>query len=203
MHGSRITNRQCRLLLIYPDSLEVVISQIKGVFLALLIIGLTALPTQAAKYNIDKKALKKVKKASIISSITLANIADNNEPGNIEFLTQAAEHAVTTYSSCLATMGKWELIDAPDMAGLEGKLADIGSTPQAHQVLTELADKNKLPGDVSEGMMAKLIMASFTSGLKADLDDPAAKTIASYKKLIDSTAEKMLKKLGKKTSLAG
>ena len=100
----------------------------------------------------------------------LAHVEQHNQTpvlDNIEFLTQAVEHAVTTYRSRLATTGKWELVEAPDPKGLEETMKTIGSTPEAKEVLTEMADKNQLPGDVSEAMMARLIMASFRAGKQA------------------------------------
>jgi len=149
----------------------------KKILIVLATITLFAGPTQAAKYDINKKALKKIGKVALVS-ITLDNIDENNDQGNIEFLTQAVEHAVTTYRNRLANTGKWELVDAPELSSLKGKLSDIASTPQAHEVLTELADRNQLPGDVSQAMMGKLLMTAFRSGQQADMNSIKEEMIA-------------------------
>ena len=58
----------------------------------------------------------------------------------------------------------------------------IASTPEAKEVLTEMADRNQLPGDVSEAMMARLIMASFRAGKQADLESIKEEMISASAK---------------------
>ncbi|OIN99615.1 MAG: hypothetical protein AUJ51_12335 [Elusimicrobia bacterium CG1_02_56_21] len=136
------------------------------------------LASQAAQAGIkvEKKALKAVAKAALIS-VTIDNIGSDSA-SDAAFMSAAGDYALANYGPGLKALGKWEMPDAPGIAELEASLSNLEASPVTVKVLDALAMQNKLPGTVDPKEMMALAMASM-GGNKEKLAALKGKLIAS------------------------
>lgn len=114
----------------------------------------------SAKVFVNKKELKDIKKVAIVT-VAIDNVARiNPTEQNEQFLRDVVAYGLEVYTEGVKSLGRWELVPAPDTSGLEALAKDLSSSPITDKVMNELADKNALPGKVAGQTMMALAWAT-------------------------------------------
>jgi len=139
----------------------------------------------------NPSALKSMSRVALIS-VGLDKVGSG--PANDLIQQQAVDYAGMTYRREVGTLPLWQVVPAGDIAAIDGHFDNLAGSPVVTQVLSELADRNQLPGDVSNAMLAKAALLAFRNG-PGDMDklkqEMLAATTEQMQKEVDAARGNM------------
>jgi len=137
-------------------------------------------------------ALKAMHKVALVS-VSLDKVTTG--PGNDLIQQQAVDYAGMMYQKQTQALPLWQVVPAEDPAAIDRHFDNLAASPIVNQVLSELADRNQLPGEVSNAMIAKAAMLAFRGGA-TDMEqlkkEMFAETIAQMQKDVDTARGNMV-----------
>ncbi len=107
----------------------------------------------------DPTALKALKQVAVVS-LTLDKVGTGGS--NEAILYRAVNYADSVYQRGLLSIPDWQLVKAPDLAGLANQFSDLSTSKAASEVMLRLADEKKIGGELNPDLFRELLKASFT-----------------------------------------